>query len=143
MLTAEELQRAVQSLVDDWKKTYPTPWPLLQWLDSIHQNMGGGVDLCGKFLVAILPSPEWLTWFTQTAMHTAFHGWGAVACREEIDRVHSQRALEEKTVANQWLHERDDRLIVLMQQHWFPDWKPTSPRLYFPTKGITPQAGIR
>lgn len=140
MLTPEELQRAIQSMVDDWKPTYPTPWPLLRWLDEIRTSTGGGVSLWGKFIGSILQSPEWVEWFYQTAMFIARQAWGEAMCLEEIERVYSSRAGEEATPNNRWLHEQDDRLISLMKQYWFPDWQPPAgKKLFFPTKGITPQ----
>ena len=144
MLTSEELSRAIQSLVDDWKKSYPTPWPFLHWLDEIHNSKGGGVGLWGKFILMVLPSPEWEQWFTATSMFIARSSWGEAACNEEIQRIHYARAREEMTTANRWLHERDDRLLALMRQHWFPDWNPPAGQAhYFPTKGISPTAGFR
>lgn len=144
MLTSEELQRIIQSLVDDWKRGYPTPWPLLHWLDNFHTERGGGVGLTGKFILAVLPSPEWEQWFVATAMFIARSTWGDPACHEEMQRLSYERAREETSVKNQWRHERDDRSLALMRQYWFPDWQPPAGQThYFPTKGISPTAGFR
>lgn len=145
MLTPEELQRAIQSLVDDWKQGYPTPWPLLHWLHGLHVNQGGGVDLDGKFLVALLPSPEWWDWFVNTAMHAAFVGWGEAKCREELHRIRYEwegpdsENPTEVTIRNQWRWDRDKNSMELIAKYWFPQELPQTPGAYFPSEGYKKQ----
>jgi hypothetical protein len=95
-------------------------------------------------MLAVLPSPEWEQWFVATAMFIARNAWGDPACNEEMQKLHYELAREETTIANQWMHERDHRLLALMKQYWFPNWNPPAGQAhYFPTKGISPTAGVR
>lgn len=145
MLTQDEISRAIQSLVDDWKKSYPTPWPLLHWLVYLHMEQGGGVHLSGKFLLGLLPSPEWWEWFVGMAMYLAYQGWGHQKCLEELHRLRFEWEgppngdPQEVHVGNQWRLDRDRIAMDLMAKYWFPNEMSQTPGTYFPSQGVKHQ----
>lgn len=136
MLTDQELQRAVQSLVDDWHPTYPTPWPLLAWLDDLQTSLSGRVGLAGRFLKELLPAPEWWDWFFQMAMHVGYQKWGAASCKEWLEHVHAE-IVRVPLTTQQFMYDADVRKLGMMTRYWFPDWKPPeNPPAPFPSRGI-------
>ncbi len=141
MLTEQELDAALQRLVDSWRKSYPIPWPVTLFIDRFQlepQTLEeGGISPWGAFIVSLLPSPEWKAWVISTLMHKAWNKWGETLCRELLEHNNWEKRYLEKDADRNWMIEGMEREIALMVQHWFPGWvPPANLPASFPSYGV-------
>lgn len=139
MLTEQELDAALQRLVDHWRESYPTPWPVTLFVDrfQLQPDHADSVSPWGPFIVSLLPTPEWKAWLISTLMRKAWSKWGETPCRELLEHTVWEKSHMDKDADRHWMVEGAEREIALMVQHWFPGWVPPAvPPASFPSYGV-------